>query len=456
MTLKSINPHDQSVVGELPVSTPKEVEAAYQQARAAFNDWKNSPITNRISYIIKFRQLLVDHADELAELTTKEMGKPLSQSKDDVTGELSFLDYYINQSPNSLSPEIVLKDNDGEYIVTYQPHGVVACISPWNFPLSMATSGIIPALIAGNTVIFKPSEYTSLSQKLIADLINQSGLPAGALNTVIGGGEVGELLTDQPIDLVWFTGSTKVGQSIYQKCGKKFIRALLEMGGSSPAIVFADADIDNAIDQLYWARFLNAGQVCTAIKRLFVERSVYDEVVNKLKGKLQSIKVGNPLENSDIGPLVTKRQLETLIAQVDDAVGKGAKVEFGGQIPTQLTQGNYYLPTILTNVTMDMRVMTEEVFGPVLPIVPFDTADEAVTLANQTDYGLSAEIYTKDLDKAHQLAAQIEAGTVAINTDNFFKPECPFGGFKKSGMGKEYGEIGIREFTRQKLIAIRK
>jgi acyl-CoA reductase-like NAD-dependent aldehyde dehydrogenase len=453
MTLQSINPHDQSVVGELEISTSKDVETAYQKARSAFDDWKNTPLTTRISFIEKFKKLLVEHTEELAELTTKEMGKPLSQSKDDVNGELSFLDYYIKQSPSSLDDETVLKDDGGTFRLTYEPYGVVACISPWNFPLSMATSGIIPALIAGNTVIFKPSEYTSLSQKLVADLLNQTGLPAGVLNVVIGAGEVGQVMTDQPIDLVWFTGSTKVGQQIYEKCGKKFIRSLLEMGGSSPAIIFADADLDNALDQLYWARFLNAGQVCTAVKRLFVEKPVYEEVVKRFKTKLQSIKVGNPMENADIGPLVTKRQLDTLKAQVDDAVSKGAKIEYGGKAPKELAQGNYYLPAILTNVTMDMKVMTEEVFGPVLPIIAFETESEAITLANQTDYGLSAEIYTKDMAKAERVAKEIDAGTVAINTDNFFKPECPFGGFKKSGMGKEYGEIGIQEFTRQKLIA---
>jgi acyl-CoA reductase-like NAD-dependent aldehyde dehydrogenase len=454
MTLKSINPHDQSVVGELPISTIQDVETAYQQARSAFSAWKNTPLATRIGYISKFKDLLVEHKDKLAELTTKEMGKPLSQSKEDVDGELAFLDYYINQSPSSLADETVLKDDSGTFRLTYEPHGVIACISPWNFPLSMATSGIIPALIAGNTVIFKPSEYTSLSQKLVADLINQAGLPKGVLNVVIGGGDVGSMIIDQPIDLVWFTGSTKVGQQIYEKCGKKFIRSLLEMGGSSPAIIFADADLDNALDQLYWARFLNAGQVCTAIKRLFVEQPIYEKVVNSFKAKLQSIKVGNPMDDSDIGPLVNKRQQETLVAQVEDAIAKGAKVEIGGKIPSQLNSGNYFEPTILTKVTMDMKVMTEEVFGPVLPIIPFATEAEAIAMANKIDYGLSAEIYTTDLEKAERVAKEIDAGTVAINTDNFFKPECPFGGFKKSGMGKEYGEIGIREFTRQKLIAI--
>lgn len=320
----------------------------------------------------------------------------------------------------------------------------------------MATSGIVPALIAGNTVVFKPSEYTSLSQKLVADLINETGLPNGVLQTVIGRGEVGAWLVDAQVDLIWFTGSTKVGQQIFQKAGTKFIKTLLEMGGSSPGIIFADANLEAALDQLYWGRFLNAGQVCTAIKRLIVQKPVYDQLVQMFAQKLKQVKLRNPLDNPDIGPLVSVKQLQHLEEQVADAVNLGAKVIMGGKRPNDpnLANGNYFEPTILTNIKPEMKVMKEEVFGPVLPIMAFDTEEEAIALANATDYGLSAEVYTADIEKGERVAKKIDAGTVAINTDNFFKPECPFGGFKKSGMGKEYGEEGIKEFTRQKLIAV--
>jgi succinate-semialdehyde dehydrogenase/glutarate-semialdehyde dehydrogenase len=457
MKIASVNPHDQSIVGELEVSSSQLIKETVKKAKKAFEDWKNLTVQGRVEFIKKFREKVAENKEKIAKLTTLEMGKPLQQSLDDVTYELDFIDYYIGNALQFLADKTVYKKDKEDFRITHEPYGVCACIAPWNFPLSMATSGIIPALIAGNTIILKPSEYTSLSQKLVIDLLNETGLPDGVANLLIGGGEVGEILIDEPVDLVWFTGSTKVGQEIYEKCGKKFIKALLEMGGSSPAIVFADANLDLTMDNLYWARFLNCGQVCTAVKRLFVERPVYGQVVEQFINKLKSLKIGNPInEDTDIGPLVNQKQLEGLMAQVSDAIIKGAKVEIGGKgsEDEELKKGNYYEPTILTNVKPEMRILNEEIFGPVLPIIPFDSEEEAIELANKTEYGLSAEIYTSDLKKGERVAKQIQAGTIAINTDNFFKPECPFGGFKKSGMGKEYGEIGMQEFSRIKLIAL--
>ncbi|MFC1711860.1 aldehyde dehydrogenase family protein [Patescibacteria group bacterium] len=457
MILKSINPHDQSVVGKLQVSSEKDVERVILKAKKAFPLWKEKSVLERASYIKKFRSKVLKNKKKIAEYITLEMGKPIQQALDDVDFELGFLDYYIKKAPIFLSDETVLKKGNEHFRVTYEPYGVCGCIAPWNFPLSMANSGVIPALIAGNTVILKPSEYTSLSQKIVIDLLSESGLPNGVANLLIGGGDVGKMLIDESIDLAWFTGSTRVGQEIYKKCGKKFIKALLEMGGSSPGIILKDANLKAAVDSLYWARFLNCGQVCTAIKRLFVQESVYEKVVNLFVKKLKNVKVGNPMDKkTDIGPLVSQKQLDILKSQVADAVKKGAKVLIGGSQPDDksLNKGNYYNPTILVNIKPNMKVLTEEVFGPVLPIVSFNKVEEAIELANKTEYGLSAEIYTKDLKLAEKMAKLIDAGTVAINTDDFFKPECPFGGFKKSGMGREYGEVGMKEFSQVKLIAV--
>jgi len=456
MKLQSINPHDQSIIGELEMSTQQEVKEVVKKAKEAFGQWKDLSVIERIEYVKRFKAKVVENKEKIAKLTTLEMGKPLQQSIDDVEGELEFLDYHIKKAPEYLADEIVLEQGKEQFRVTYEPYGVCACITPWNFPLSMANSGVIPALIAGNTVILKPSEYTTLTQKMVIDLLQESGIPDGIANLLVGDGEVGKMLIDEPIDLVWFTGSTKVGQEIYKKCGEKFIKALLEMGGSSPGIIFADADLDVAMDNLYWGRFLNCGQVCTAIKRLFVEKSVCEKVVKLFVDKLRTLKIGNPMEKIDIGPLVSQKQLKLLEEQVADAVSKGAKVEIGGKRreETEFAKGNYFQPTILTNVNFDMRVLTEEVFGPVLPILPFETEKAAVDLANNTEYGLSAEVYTTDIKKGERIAKQLQAGTVAINTDDFFKPECPFGGYKKSGMGREYGEIGMREFCQAKVIAV--
>src|SRR5579871_2011298 len=259
MKLQSINPHDQSLVGELAVSTPQDISHAVARARKAFDTWQFTSIEDRIGYIKKFRELLVLHKEELAKLITQEMGKPLNQAQAEIDMELPYIDYYIEKGAENLGKEVVHKENSTIFTTTCEPYGVCVCIAPWNFPVIMFDSGIIPALIAGNTVVFKPSEYTSLSQKLCYDLMQETGLPKGILEIVIGGAEVGSQLIDQPIDLVWFTGSTKVGQEIYARCGQKFIKCLCEMGGSSAGIVFADANLEAAVENLYFSRFWCSG-----------------------------------------------------------------------------------------------------------------------------------------------------------------------------------------------------
>lgn len=266
---------------------------------------------------------------------------------------------------------------------------------------------------------------------------------------------MGKALVDSPIDLLWFTGSTAAGQEIYKKCGEKFIKGIMELGGSSPGIVCADVDIEKTIEDVYIARFLNCGQVCTALKRLFVERPLFEVFVERLRKKVETITVGDPLDPTvTMGPLVSKKQLDELIAQVEDAKQKGATIVAGGErlAGGLYDKGNFFAPTILTHITKDMRVYTEEVFGPVLPVMPFDTDEEVVALANDTPYGLSADIYTNDKTRAARLASEIDAGIIGVNTDNFFVPFCPTGGYKKSGMGREYGIEGFRELTQIKYI----
>lgn len=458
MKLTSINPHDQSVVGELEVSSKKDILKAVERAKETFKIWKTFAVKNRAEYIKKYAQKLVVNKEKLATLITLEMGKPLKESISEIDDELNFVNYYAEMAPEYLSDEVVLVKDKENYRITYEPYGVCSCIAPWNFPLMMADSGILPALLSGNTVVFKPSEHCSLSQKMVFDLLNETGLPEGVINLIIGDGKVGKILVNSPIDLIWFTGSTKVGQEIFKKCGERFIKALLEMGGSSAGIVFADAEFSLTMDNLYSARFYNCGQVCSAIKRLFVEKSIYEKVVKSFVNKLKTVKIGNPMNNPDIGPLVSQKQLQILKEQVEDAVKKGARVETGGKQPPakELEKGNYFEPTILTNVNFKMKVLKEETFGPVLPIIPFENEEEVIRMANNTVYGLSSEIYTTDVGKGERVAKQLESGTVAINTDNYFKPQSPFGGYKKSGMGKEYGKLGLQEFSQVKILAVSK
>ncbi len=457
MKLKSLNPaKNYEVIGEVEVSTSKDIANAVKKAHAAASVWVETPIEKRVEFIRKLKELLLESKEEIARLITREVGKPIRESRDDIDFDQRYLEYFISQGPKILSDKIVFEDDKSVGKIVFEAYGVAAVIAPWNFPTSMPLWGIVPNLIAGNTVVFKSSEETPLVGKKLAELIAKTGLPEGVFNIIYGDGKVGAKLVDSDIDLIWFTGSTRVGQEIYKKAGKKFIKVILELGGSSPAIVFPDVDIESAVEEIFIARFLNCGQVCTAIKRLFVVEPVFDEFLARLKIRVEKVKIGNPMdETTEMGSMVSKKQLDLLEKQVSDAKKKGANIITGGKRPANL-KGAYYLPTILTNIKKNMQIYKEEVFGPVLPIIPFKNKEEAIELANDTIYGLSAEIYTKDKNLAQEVAKKIKAGTVAINTDSYFKPECPFGGYKKSGMGRECGEHGLQEFVQIKHIHLKK
>lgn len=457
--LQSINPATGEIVGSLAQSSAEEIGSAVKQAKTAFGLWRKTAFSERSEFVLKFVSQLKQHQDEIAELTSKEMGKPLQEAREDVTYEIDFLKYYADKAGEILGEKIIREDERAIYKSLYEPWGVCASIAPWNFPVSMASSGIVAQIMAGNTVIFKPSEYTSLTQRMFVDLFNKTGLPDGVLQCLIGDGEVGRMLVDSDIDLVWFTGSTTVGQEIYRKCADKFIRCILELGGSSPGIIFADANIEQAVEAVYLARFFNCGQVCSAVKRLLVEDAVYEKVLAGLKKQIESTVLGDPFNpKTTLGPLVSNKQLQTLEAQVADAVKKGAKIIAGGRRPSgkEFEKGNYFLPTILTNVSENMRVYKEEVFGPVLPVISFSGEHEAVETANDTPYGLTAEIFTRDKKKADRMAGSIDAGGISINGDLIYSPFCPIGGYKKSGLGREYGEEGFRELAQLKYICVRK
>jgi acyl-CoA reductase-like NAD-dependent aldehyde dehydrogenase len=354
----------------------------------------------------------------------------------------------------SLSPITTDESTELKTIVTYEPYGSAAVISPWNFPFGISITGIVPNLLVGNTVLFKGSEETILLSKMIGEIFNRHNLPQGVFNQVLGAGDVGEKLANSDIDFIWFTGSTKVGQKLYQIAAEKMINVLLEMGGSSPCIVFEDADIDSAVKTVYDNRFLNTGQVCDVIKRLIVHESVFDKFVAKLKDEVECKVMCDPGQSkADLGPLVAERQLDLLESQVNDSVAKGARIISGGKRP-EGHKGAYYEPTILTDVTKDMRVWDEEVFGPVVPVMKFKTEEEAVELANDTDYGLGARVISSDIERARRVAGKIEAGSVEINQgDRWASPNNPFGGYKKSGIGRENGAIGFQTLSQIKVIS---
>ncbi len=457
MFLVSTNPaRNYEEIGRVRVATKREVMDAVAAAKKAQEQWRIFSAFERAEIIKNLIPLIRREKETLARFIVAEMGKPITEARSEVEGAIGDVEYFVAHGPGFVAEQIVRDDQWDRDTVSYEPWGVAGVITPWNYPLAMPVWGVIPNLIVGNTVVFKPSEETPLTGQKFAELLEQIGLPQGVFSIVHGKGDVGEMLVEAPLDLIWFTGSSKVGQKIFAQAGKKFIKAVLELGGSSPAIVCEDADIDCAAREITAGRFSNCGQVCTAVKRLFVHRKIYKKFIKELVWQVAQIKVGDPQdENSKMGPLAAKRQLLLLESQVKDAKTKGAKVLIGGKRPRGL-KGAYYLPTILTHVKNTMAVIQEEVFGPTLPVMVFKDFNRALALANNTPYGLSAEVFTRDKARMEQAARALQAGTVAFNTDNFFSLDCPFGGYKKSGMGREHGVWGFRELTQVKHVRVKK
>jgi succinate-semialdehyde dehydrogenase/glutarate-semialdehyde dehydrogenase len=455
--LISTNPaQNYTVIGEVETTPFDEITTKVTKAQKAKKIWKDLGVVGRNEYLKKIIENIENNKQQIANLQTQEMGMPISQSLQDVDSALHYFSSYLKEAPNYLAPEISYQDDQAIHQVFHEPLGVAAVITPWNFPISNFVWGVAQNLVAGNVVIFKHSEECPLFGKLMEQIVNESDLPEGVFTEIYGGGEEGDFLVRQNIDLIWFTGSTKVGKKLYQIGAEKFIKVVMELGGSSPGIILKDADIDRNLDAIFEDRFLNCGQVCDGLKRLIVHQSKYDEVVTKLTKKIQSTSMGDPTD-SDVyfGPLVAERQLIALETQYQDALSKGAKTIIGGKRPENL-QGAFFEPTLLTNITFDMKVWQEEVFGPILPIVTFETDDQAIKLANDTKYGLGSYVFTEDKEKAKFFANQIEAGMVGINSAYYGQPTSPFGGIKESGLGRDHGRFGFHDLTQLKVVATEK
>ena len=455
--LISTNPgKNYEVIGSVEVSTTAEIKQKVASAQAAKTGWKELGVAKRISLLWPVYEELIKRKKEIKNLIVQEIGKASQDVESEIDRYSENFKWFLENGEKSLGDEITHEDDKSIHKIIYEPLGVTAVITPWNQPYGMFVWGVIPNLIAGNTVIFKHSEECLLTGKLIEEVMESCHLPKDVFCEVYGDGEIGKKLIDQDINLIWFTGSSNVGKQLYKIAAEKFIKVILEMGGSNPGIIFSDVDINKFIEKIYTKRFRNCGQVCDALKRLIVHESIFDEAVTKIKKEVEKKVVGDPQDSkTDIGSLVARRQLELLEAQVKDAVEKGAKVITGGTKPEGL-RGAYYLPTILTNIKPTMRVWKEETFGPVLAIVPFKTEGEAIKLANDTKYGLGALIFTDDKERALRVAAKIEAGTVEINNANHWLTCNPFGGYKESGMGREHGIHGFRELTQIKVISMEK
>jgi len=450
----SINPSNYKEIGSVDVSTPDEIKQKVQQAQQAKLMWRALGVSKRVGMLRDIFNEIKARKNEIALLQSREMGMPYSESLGDVDGAFGYADWYFDYAETHLSPETTFESKTEIHQVVYEPIGVAAVIIPWNFPLNNFVWGALQSLVCGNTVVMKHSEEVPFCSKLIEQIMLNHKLPIGVFGVVYGGGDVGSALANEDIDFIAFTGSTKVGKQLYESAGKKFIKTVVELGGSAPGIIFDDADFDSAVENVCMNRLLNQGQCCDGLKRLIVHEKIADTVVQKLKNVFEKKKIGNAeKEDIQVGPLVSKRQLDLLVSQVEDAKKKGATVVTGGKSLEKELGGAFFQPTILKNVTADMRVWKEEVFGPVLPVVTFKTEEKAIQLANDTAYGLGSYLYTKDTGTIERVASSLEAGMVSVNGTNYVMPFNPFGGYKDSGIGREHGKYGFHELTQIKVIA---
>ncbi|KAA2252481.1 aldehyde dehydrogenase family protein [Solihabitans fulvus] len=460
-TEATVNPATEQVTTTVAKSGPEDAALAAAAARQAFDDggWSRMPGSQRAKVLNKVADLIEERAEDLAFREVVDMGKLWRDAMSiDVPHIANMFRYFAGWTTKLegavKTVEPVGSTGDVMAFTRRQPLGVVAAITPFNFPLILTVSKIAPALAAGNTFIHKPSADTPLSSITLAEIMMDAGVPEGAYNLLTGGGaEVGRALVGDPrIDKVALTGSTATGKSIIRDSAETLKHLTMELGGKSPDIIFADADLERAVTTAFYAIFWNKGEVCVAGSRLLVQREVYDEVVERLTAMCANARTGDPFDPaSDFGPIANRREFEKVLRYID--IGRdedGASLVTGGKSLTVDGRGLYIEPTVFANASNDMRIAQEEIFGPVLPVIPFDTEDDAVALGNATPYGLAAGVQTRDLAKALRVAERLDAGTVWLNTWHLYDPSAPFGGFKASGYGRENGPEAFENYTQYK------
>lgn len=453
MYLRSYSPNTQEFIGEVESTNPEEVKSIIEKARNSQEFWNSNGVDERITHLKIIRDNFYAQSDEIAKLISKENGKPIAEAiSSEIIPTLGVFDYYLKRAKKYLKPQKVriklpVMIHKKSWI-EFEPWGVVGIISPWNYPLLLPMGQIIPALIAGNCVIFKPSEFTPITGNWIEKLFNDSDLPKNIFNVIYGSADVGEALVNSKLDKLFFTGSTKVGKIISKSASEKLLPVSLELGGKDPIIVLEDADLERTAQGIAWGALTNAGQTCVSIERVYIHESIHDELINKLIEIVSKLILFNNSEYYDISGLKTAQQAVTVKEHLDDAVQKGAKIVFGGE----LQDGNKFQPTILINVNHDMLIMKEETFGPIIAIKKFGDENEAVALANDTDYGLSASIWTKTLSRGESVAKKVKSGSVLINDciSYFGVCEAVVGGIKCSGTGRVHGKSGMMEMVYEK------
>ncbi|MEX0993844.1 MAG: aldehyde dehydrogenase family protein [Solirubrobacterales bacterium] len=459
--LQSFNPATGELVGSVPTITPDQVQAVVDEVAQVQPLWAQLSLNERGRYMKRVAQALLDHVDEIAGLLTAEQGKARLESYTmEIMPTIDSLHWVADHGPKILADESIkytqpmLKMKKSSF--THEPIGVVGVIAPWNYPWSIPFGEVAIALMAGNGVVLKPASLTPLIGDKIQEIFEKGGLPEGIVRTVHGGGAVGQALVESSAGKIFFTGSVEVGRGVGEACARLMKGSVLELGGKDPQIVCSDAKLGNAISGAVWGAFCNAGQTCSSIERSYVAREVADRFIEGVVREASALTVGDPASwDTEIGPMVSQDQFELVKELIDDAVASGATLRCGG--PRQVSgfpKANFIAPTVLTEVTHDMRIMKEEIFGPVLPIVTVDSEQQAVELANDSQFGLGASVWTRDREKGERMARQIESGMVWINDHSFTHGacQCSWGGVKDSGLGRSHSKFGFYECVNVKLL----
>lgn len=453
-TISVINPSDKKVISYIPKGTVEDVDTAVNAAELAQDSWGKLPAIERAEYLHKIAQKIRDNVDMLAYTITQEQGKVLGLAKVEVNFTADYMDYMAEWA-RRYEGEIIQSDRPNENIFLFKlPIGVAAGILPWNFPFFLIARKLAPAFVTGNTIVIKPSSETPNNAFEFAKLVNEVGLPKGVFNLVSGEGSVvgNSLASNEKVGIISFTGSVPAGVKIMEAAAKNVTKVSLELGGKAPAIVMGDADIDLAVEAIKNSRVINNGQVCNCAERVYVHSSIADEFIEKITNAMKVITCGNPLEEEvDMGPLINEAAINNVQRLVDSAVEAGARITTGGKRVNR-EDGFYYEPSILVDVKQDMAIIQEEIFGPVLPIMTFDTLDEAITLANDCEFGLTSSIYTQNIDVAMRACKEIKFGETYINRENFEAMQGFHAGWRKSGIGGADGKHGLEEFLQTKVV----
>ena len=454
-TLAVYNPADGVQIGTVPNLGAAETRRAIEAANAAWPAWRAKTARERAAILRKWYEVMMANQEDLAVLMTVEQGKPLTESRGEIAYGASFIEWFAEEGKRIYGDTIPAQGNDRRIVVLKQPVGVCAAVTPWNFPNAMITRKAGPALAAGCTMVIKPASMTPYSALALCELAERAGIPMGVISVVTGAsGPIGKELTTNPLVRKFsFTGSTEVGKQLMQQCASTVKKVSLELGGNAPFIVFDDADLDAAVEGAMASKFRNTGQTCVCANRILVQDGVYDKFARKLADKVAAMKVGNGLESGVVqGPLIEMKAVEKVEEHIADALAKGARVITGGKRHEK--GGQFFQPTVLADVTPAMKITREETFGPVAPLYRFKTEDELLKLANDTEYGLAAYFYSRDIGRVWRVAEAIESGIIGINIGIISTEVAPFGGVKQSGIGREGSKYGIEEFLEVKYLCM--